>query len=358
MPGKESVRLFIDPHRVNGHATLPFPIPGEGKMSNGNTPADASVVGAAVSVPIKALRPADSPRFVGLDIGHAQALAESDAELPPILVRRATMRVVDGMHRLTAAEMRGQENISVLFFDGDQDEAFLLAVESNVRHGLPLTIAERRAAASRILRSHPERSDRSIAAIAGIAAKTVAGIRNATDDAPQVNARIGRDGRIRPLNPVEGRRLAGELFVDQPDASLRKIAREAGISVGTARDVRERIRRGDDPTLPPKQPQAFGIDGAATARPAPPRPRRPVDIVDIESTLEHLYRDPSLRYSNTGRSLLRWLRQRATNNSDWEEIVAQIPPHCAIVVAQIARGSALAWSDFAEALDERVRDCA
>jgi ParB-like chromosome segregation protein Spo0J len=309
-------------------------------------------------VPIGMLRPADSPRFIEMDIGHAQALAESEAELPPILVRRATMRVVDGMHRLTAAELRGQENICVHFFEGDEDEAFLLAVESNVSHGLPLTIAERRAAAARILRSHPEMSDRSIAAISGIAAKTVAGIRSATDNDPHLNARVGRDGRVRPLNYVEGRRLAGELFVDQPEASLRKIARQAGISLGTARDVRERIRRGDDPTLPPKQPQVPGVDNGASARAVVPSQRRPVEIVDVQATLEHLFHDPSMRYSDSGRSLLRWLHRRALSSNDWEQIVAQIPPHCAILVARVARGSATAWNELANALDQRVRDCA
>lgn len=331
-----------------------------GSHPNGARPAPAITPPTTItSVPIGTLRPADSPRFVGLDINHARALAESEADLPPIWVHRATMRVIDGMHRLTAAELRGQESVCVRFFDGSDDEVFLLAVQANIAHGLPLTIAERRAAATRILKSHPEMSDRSIAAIAGIAAKTVAGIRSTTDDDPHLNARVGRDGRVRPLNHIEGRRLAGKLFRDQPEASLRKIARQSGISLGTARDVRDRIRRGDDPTLPLRRPQPPAVEGGPPVpRPVVPAQRRPVEDVDIRETIARLFQDPSLRYSEAGRSLLRWLHRHAVDVSEMDELAAPIPPHCAILVARIARACAISWSDLAVALDERVRDCA
>src|SRR5205823_5872017 len=151
-------------------------------------------------------------------------------DLPPIVVRRATMRVIDGMHRLYAAELRGNTTIKVRFFEGSEDDAFLLAVRTNIAHGLPLKIAERRSAAGRIINDRPELSDRSIASVVGLAAKTVAGIRrSATGDAPQLDARVGRDGRVRPLSSAEGRRLAGELLAEHPDASLRTIARGSGI---------------------------------------------------------------------------------------------------------------------------------
>ena len=340
---------------ANGHRT-----PGNGHRpapETNNQPNNLSLIHPVVSVSIGELHSADSPRFGGLDTEHAQSLADVEAELPPIIVRRATMRVIDGMHRLNAARLRGRDSISVQFFEGDEDEAFLLAVQSNIAHGLPLKIAERRAAAARIIHSHPEMSDRSIAAVAGLDAKTIAAIRNATDDCPPVTARVGRDGRVRPLNAADGRRVAGNMFAAQPDASLRKVAKEAGISVGTARDVRERIRRGEDPALPQRRAKSPS-EANGSVRSGAGSSRRSVDAVDYHSILEHLRRDPSLRYSDSGRMLLRWLGQRAISTDDWETIVTQIPPHCAIVVARIARGSALAWSDFAEALDQRVQKCA
>ena len=63
--------------------------------------------------------------------------------------------------------------INVTFFDGSEKDAFVLAVESNVQHGLLLTLSDRTAAAGRIVNSHPEWSDRAVAAATGLAAKTV-----------------------------------------------------------------------------------------------------------------------------------------------------------------------------------------
>src|SRR5438128_1449366 len=84
-----------------------------------------------VIVEISSLLPADSPRLAGEDTEHARTLAETGEDLPPILVHRPTMRIIDGMHRLRAAVLRGESQIEVYFFDGNTDAAFVLAVESN-----------------------------------------------------------------------------------------------------------------------------------------------------------------------------------------------------------------------------------
>ena len=70
------------------------------------------------------------------------------------------MRVIDGTHRLRAALLRGVDVIDVLYFDGPDADAFVLAVELNHTHGLPLSRADRTAAAERIIGSHPDWSDR------------------------------------------------------------------------------------------------------------------------------------------------------------------------------------------------------
>jgi hypothetical protein len=41
------------------------------------------------------------------------------------------------------------------------------------------------------------------------------------------------DGKVRPLDPAEGRRRAEKLLTQQPEASLRDVARCAGISAAT-----------------------------------------------------------------------------------------------------------------------------
>lgn len=96
-------------------------------------------------------------------------LAAVEAKLPPIIVHRATMRVIDGMHRLAAAKLRNDETIEVRFFEGTEQEAFVLAVKANISHGRPLSLTDRTSAAERIIVSHPAWSDRAIAVAAGSA---------------------------------------------------------------------------------------------------------------------------------------------------------------------------------------------
>ncbi|HEX9335644.1 MAG TPA: streptomycin biosynthesis protein, partial [Pseudonocardiaceae bacterium] len=199
-------------------------------------------------VTIDTLMLTDSPRLAGENTEHTRRLADSDDYLPPILVHRPTGWVIDGAHRVRAAILRGQTRIAAQFFDGPMDAAFVLAVRGNIAHGLPLSPADRRAAAERIVRSHPRWSDRAIAAATGLSDKTVRAIRRrSTSETPQLNTRVGRDGRVRPLNAANGRRLAAELIAERPDAGLREIASAAGISLATAHDVRIRLQRGEDP---------------------------------------------------------------------------------------------------------------
>ena len=153
-----------------------------------------------VHIPIRDLRPADSPRRSGEDMDHVRTLAEAEAELPPILVQKSTMRVIDGMHRLRAAMRANADTVRARIIDCSDGRAFLLAVRSNIGHGLPLTLADRKAAAHRVLRAEPRWSDRSIAALTGLSHKTVGAIRRrSSGEFPQSAKRLGRDGRIRSV---------------------------------------------------------------------------------------------------------------------------------------------------------------
>ncbi|MFH9424049.1 ParB N-terminal domain-containing protein [Streptomyces sp. NPDC017529] len=308
-----------------------------------------------VKVPVDSLLPADSPRTDGECDAHAALLAECGAPLPPIVVQRSTMRVVDGMHRLRAATLRGEAEIEVCFFDGDEEDAFVLAVQANVAHGLPLSLAERKRAAARIIRSHPQWSDRAIGTVAGLNAKTVGALRQPAGDLPPLRVRVGRDGRARPVDGAEGRRRASELIAENPQTPLREIAKAAGISLGTVSDVRRRLRNGEDP-LPPRQRSAGGQQHREAADPVGPR-------ADAEASkavgreriimLHNLRKDPSLRFTDAGRALLRWLDVQATENQEWERVLAGVPSHCRETVAELARTCARVWQEFAVQLEQR-----
>jgi hypothetical protein len=335
---------------------------------------------AVVAVSLLSLHPADSPRLNGEDKAHIARLAETETPLPPILVDRRTMRVIDGMHRLMAASVQGRETIDVIFFEGSEADVFLRAVEENVAHGLPLSQADRRAAAERIIASHPHMSDRAIGHSAGLAAKTVAAIRKrSSEGVPQSNARVGRDGRVRPLDSGIGRRRAAELLADQPGASLRDVARLAGISPATVLDVRKRLERGESPVPAGHTGQASaaitgttagnevaghgtsahpaGSDAVAASsarfklRPALQTAVPP----DPAAAVEKLLRDPSLRGNERGKGMLRLLHVNAVGAEQLPDAAATVPPHCVGIVVQLAHHYAKMWQDFAKELDGRAR---
>ncbi|WP_409464574.1 streptomycin biosynthesis protein [Amycolatopsis sp. GA6-003] len=292
-------------------------------------------------VPVQALRPGDSLRVAGVDDEHAGVLAKLDVRLPPIIVHRPTMRVIDGAHRLRAAELGSRQLIEARFFDGDARDAFVLAVEANTANGLPLSLTDRKAAAGRIILSHPTRSDRWIAQVTGLAATTVGAIRrcSSVEDA-RSNARVGRDGRLRPLDSSAGRRLAGELMRADPARSLRDIARAAGIAPSTVLDVRNRLELGQ--SLVPVQ---------RTGGPRPGRRPEPGPEPDPAATMQTLRRDPSLRFSEAGRALLRWLDAHVLASQATMPPTDGIPRHCLGTVADLARQNARFWAAFGEQVD-------
>lgn len=327
-------------------------------------------------VEIDALRLTGSPRLAGERQEHIELLAAVPTPLPPIIVHRPTMRVIDGFHRLRAARLRGDTTIAARFFDGDESDAFVLAVRLNVTHGLPLALSDRQSAAERIIASHPHWSDRRVASVAGIAPGTVGEIRRRLGSGaadPQAR-RLGQDGRMRPLDGTAGRLRAGELLAEEPGLSLRQVARAAGISPETVRDVRNRLRNGEDllprsrrrdsDTEPGHAPAPEAGSGADTrpgsvsvptarSQPAVGRPAHSVARARTDAApdrvvlVKRLTADPALRFSETGRSLLRLLAIHAVREEEWEAIIGNVPPHCSGVVADLAVQLADIWADFA-----------
>lgn len=64
--------------------------------------------GLRTRVLIAALREGLPLRADGVNADHVAMLAEVPETLPPIVVHRRTMQVVDGAHRLRAAQLRGR----------------------------------------------------------------------------------------------------------------------------------------------------------------------------------------------------------------------------------------------------------
>jgi ParB-like chromosome segregation protein Spo0J len=306
-----------------------------------------------VEIELSRLSSVCSPRTSGEDPEHVETLLSVDGALPPILVHRPTMQVLDGLHRLKVARVRGDKKIVARLVDGTESDAFVLAVEANVRHGLPLSLADRKRAAVQIIGTHPQWSDRRVASATGLSAGTVADLRRRGGERGN-EARIGRDGRIRPVDGSEGRRLAAELIRSDPGLSLRQVAKQVGISPETVRDVRGRLERGESPTP----------DGSRRLR-AEPHPLRWTEpdfghALDRDrlAVLERLKSDPALRLTEAGRILLRMLAMHSIDGQEWGRILHGVPPHLCGVVAGFAKDHSRVWAEFADQLENRATDLA
>jgi hypothetical protein len=154
----------------------------------------------------------------------------------------------------------------------------------------------------------------------------------------QLHARVGRDGRARPVHPEDGRRRVAAILADRPHATLRELAAAAGVAPGTAKAVRDRVRNGQPPVS------------------ADIRPHRPVAVartqLSEQQILSVLARDPSLVQRQSCRNFVQWLALSSVRRESLDDLVSGIPPHLVGLVGQLVRTYADVWSDLAERLDE------
>lgn len=351
----EALTVDVEPHMPAG----PISASNAKRVPEGADSGDVVVTSNVDKVLVTDITIGDSPRLAGIDDCHVARLAECGAVLPPIVVHRQTMCVIDGMHRLHAAVRTGRGLMDVIYFDGSEGEAFVLAVELNTKHGLPLSLRDRRMAAQRILSTGIDLSDRAIASKTGLSDKTIAAIRQRLGtELPDRKRRRGRDGRSYPVGGDSGQQRAAQLIAERPRASLREIASAVGISPATVRDVRMRLSAGEDLSRSSgslAEPLGQGMRSMASVAGPAQETRRTSgtlnQLEDKQEALERLRSDPSVRGKEAGRQLLRWLSRHAIGVGDLPEYLDIIPLHRVSLVAAIARETAGAWLEFAQTLE-------
>lgn len=201
--------------------------------------------GGAVEVPIAAIHvePSLQPRLGGLDGEHVRALQETPDQWPPLAAfeQEGRFALLDGFHRLAAAQNLGLERVQVRAVEAPSDGDLRgLAFALNASHGRPLSLADRRAEATRLLTRDPEVSNMEIARRCALSPTTVQAVRRELEDAEAIEAserRIGRDGASYTaptrragdlpdpgLGEVMGETV-GRLFTSKERAHQRKLAR-------------------------------------------------------------------------------------------------------------------------------------
>jgi hypothetical protein len=274
----------------------------------------------------------------GLCLEHVERLVVAAGEWPPIVVSRADRVVIDGSHRVAAARRLGFATIEAVLFDGSPEDAFVEFVRRNVTHGLLLTLAERKRAARRVLRSHPAWSDRRVAEVCGLSPKTVGRLRVErgcpSEGGPQLDGpvRIGRDDRARPVSRASVRPRVVAALHAEPNASLRAIAAVAGVSPETVRLVRMNLRGEPSTDLP-------NIDRA-------PRSTTSAEEPAAWRT------DAALRTAECGEDFLAWFERTALGEDDVAR-VQMVPLSRVYEIADEARRRSDAWLQVARVLEAR-----
>jgi ParB-like chromosome segregation protein Spo0J len=276
-------------------------------------------------------------RLAGPDEATVRALSELDEPLPPILVHRQTNRVIDGMHRLLAARRRGAHTIRVIYQDCDEASAFVMAVNANVTHGLPLSLSDRKAAAARILSLFGSWSNRRIAVMTGLSDKTVGAIRVQSGESGGESPRVGLDGRARPVDPAVRRQAVAQLLAERPSSSLRQIAVAASVSPDTVRTVKAQVR---------KAAELGERRGGRRARGVELHPQQ---------CLRLLANDPVLRSSDAGRLLLRALSAAAVVERDMDNLAECVPEYSLALLQRLALANAGMWRSLADRAAQREK---
>ncbi|MGV9838692.1 hypothetical protein ACWDUL_31435 [Nocardia niigatensis] len=246
-----------------------------------------------VRIPLDRLH-IDTPiRQSGENIRHVSALSEVAAALPPIVVHRSRMTVIDGAHRVRAALSSGSQWIDAVYFDGDDGQALLLAIRLNSTRGLPLSAADRKAAAARALAFYPDWSNRKLAEVIGLSERTIAAVRKRCSANP--GPRLQRRAPIAPASQPFERQCRTDHARDEQAA-----------------------------TVPV-----------------------PAELPYPARALWNLRSDPALHRTESGRELLRLLDASPANPAAWADLVGDLTPYCAGLLAELAAEQAKNWATLA-----------
>lgn len=187
-----------------------------------------------------------------VDLGTVRSYASamrSGGTFPPIVLARinGALYLVDGWHRLGAAQLNGEAAISAEVADMTADEAQWTAAQANLTHGLPLKPKEVRAVFQAYVKSRQHRSGRGYKSYRDIAADLAHRVGHTTirnwmkTDFPSVfRAMSGADPHT---DTGEVREAPAITPLARAKASLDQAAAEApALSAEERRDLLEHLR--------------------------------------------------------------------------------------------------------------------
>jgi hypothetical protein len=178
-----------------------------------------------------------------------------------------------------------------------------------------------------------------VAGVCGLSDKTIGRLRKTTAELPQTSARIGRDGRHRPVDTRLLRNEIATALRAEPDARPDDVARSLRTSASTVRDVRKRLQRGDDPVRAER----------ATQR------RTPLPHSDARTPVDWSS-DRAILSLPGGSGFAEWLAATKIESRHWEAHLSEIPLGRIPQLIAEAKTRAAEWTDFAASLEKRFKE--
>jgi hypothetical protein len=211
---------------------------------------------------------------------------------------------------------------------------------------------------------HPFWSDARVAEVCGLSRRTIANLRlripelpdsrargvGETKSLPSREARVGRDGRARPVKPETLRTKVEAALAGDGDASLRFIARKVGVSPETVRSVRLRRDKAaaSRETDLPVQP----IDTATADISREPASLPQAGKVTASSPV--LQDDSACGSTEDGRNFAAWFDAHRLDELEAVAHVGAVPLSRLYTVVDEAERRAQLWSTFAQLLRNRL----
>lgn len=173
--------------------------------------------------------------FEGANEKRMTSQSKKPDPIQPALLRAAPgstagYYILDGWHRIAAAEKKGVLEIGVTIYNSNrmysEQEARLMAATVNAAHGLRRSSADKRKAVTIFLTDDPTRSDALIARLASVSNSLVAVTRQELVEAgtiPAVDNAQQRIAKALDKAKAEGKK-----------PSVRQLAKDAGVSPTTA----------------------------------------------------------------------------------------------------------------------------
>ena len=144
-----------------------------------------------------------------------------------------------------------------------------------------------------------------------------------------MQSRLGKDGKLRPVDPGASRARIVNLLQTKPDQSLREIARLTGTSPATVISVRSRLNRASNEGDREEAPSAT-----------------PASVPWLS--------DSALGSTDEGRGFAGWF-EKTDVDGQWKDYVGGIPVSRIYEVSDEARRRAGEWLAFASTLEERAK---